>query len=285
MGIYTYDGNLLTHRAIEPYTNFAYADLTGDLKQDLVIIHLNSAEKTATAKLVSLSDKGITEVGNTKLDGGVSSYSLPVLSKLTDGTTALYIDAVKGSGMLTEIIWYKDGALHGIYNPDAPENSPTYRNSAVASRDYDSNGIIDIPLLEVLKSTEKMDDSDKIYYTNWSEFSGKKLILRSSCLMNYSDSYSLKVPKNLKQKLLVIRKIETRTRFFYSYDEKQQVAGGEIFKIVTIPTVQYNAEVYAKNGYFVLGETETVVYLASVAEDNPLKITKTDIEEMFSIIQ
>ncbi|MBO5852619.1 MAG: VCBS repeat-containing protein [Clostridia bacterium] len=285
VGIYTYDGSLLTQRAIEPYTNFAYADLTGDSKQDLVIIYHNSAEKAAAAKLISLSDKGITEVGKAKLDGGVSSYSLPVLSKLTDGTTALYIDAVKGSGMLTEIIWYKDGALHGIYNPDAPESSPTYRNSAIASRDYDSNGVVDIPLLEVLKSTERMDDSDKVYYTNWSEFNGKKLVLRSSCLMNYSDMYSLAIPKNIKQQLLVIRKTETRTRFFYSYDQQKQLAGGELFKIVTVPTVQYNAEVYTKNGYFVLGETETVMYLASVEENNSFKITKEDVLEMFSIIQ
>lgn len=285
VGVYTYDGNLLTQRAIEPYTNFAYADLTGDEIQDLVVIHLNSAEKTATAKILTLSETGITIAGGVMLDGGVTSYSMPVLSKLTDGTPALYIDAVKGSGMLTEIIWYKNGTLYGIYNPQTPESSPTYRNTATPSRDYDSNGVIDIPLSEILVSTEKMVDSDKVYYTNWSEYNGKKLLLRTSCFMNYSDSYSLTIPKEIRQKLLVIRKTELRTRYFYSYDPKTESAGEELFKIVTVSSVEYNAEIYERNGYIVLGQSETSVYLAKVTENNEYKIKQEDVIEMFAIIK
>lgn len=284
VGVYTYDKNVLTQRAIEPYTNFKLADLTSDKTEDLVIIHLNTTEKVASAKLLSLSDKGITEAGITSLDGGVNSYLEPVLSTLTDGTPALYIDAVKGSGMLTEIIWYKDSALHGIYNPDTPEDSKTYRSGTVASRDYDLNGIIDIPLSEILISTEQMADSDKVYYTNWTEFSGEEFILRSSAFMNYSDGYSVTVPEELKQNLLVIRKLESRTRFFYNYDKEEKFVGGELFRIVTVPLAEYDYEVYAKNGYASLGRNEGLIYLARVSEETDI-LTVDYVKSMFDILK
>ncbi len=284
VGVYTYDKNTLTQRAIEPYTNFILADLTADKTEDLVIIYLNTTEKMASAKLLSLSSKGITEVGIAALDGGVNSYAEPVLSTLTDGTPALYIDAVKGSGMLTEIIWYKDGALHGIYNSDTPEDSKTYRNGTTQSRDYDGNGVIDIPLSEILISTEQMADSDKVYYTNWSEFSGKELILRSSAFMNYSDGYSVTVPSQLKQSLLVIRKLESRTRFFYSYDKDEKLVGGELFRIVTVPLAEYDFEVYAKNGYVPLGKTESLIYFTKVSEETDI-LTAEYVKSMFAILK
>ena len=284
VGIYTYNDKL-TARAIEPYTNYAYADLTGDQKDDLIIVYLNSSEKQATAKLISLTAQGINEVGTIALDGGVSSYNTPVVSKLSSGKTAIYIDAVKGSGMLTEIIWFEDSKLHGIYDETAPESSPTYRNSTTAARDFDGNGVIDIPLSEIMISTEKMSELDKVYYTNWSEFNGKKLKLNVGTLMNYTDSYLLKVPQSIAQKMLVIKQVDSRSRSFYSYDTKKALVGEELFKIVTLSVSQYNAELYEKNGYIVLNSTDTVVYLARVIPNNEFGITNRDVEEMFSLIK
>lgn len=283
VGIYSYNGKL-TGRAVEPYTNFAYADLTGDKVDDLIIIYLNSSEKQAAAKLISLSDKGITETQSVPLDGGVSAYSKPVLSKLSSGTPALYIDAAKGNGTITEIIWYEDGALHGIYDENAPESLVTYRNDTTASRDFDGNGVIDIPVTELLKSTEKMAETDKVYYTNWSEYDGKKIKINAVTFMNYPDSYSLIVPKNLRQKMLVIRKVESRSRIFYSFDPDKELVGGELFKIVTVSAAEYNAELYEKSGYILLDKTDTSVYLARVVPENEFGLTNQDIKDMFVLI-
>ena len=284
VGIYSYNGKL-TGRAVESYTNFAYADLTGDKVDDLIIIYLNSSEKQAAAKLISLSDKGITETQSIPLDGGVSSYSKPVLSKLSSGTPALYIDAAKGNGTITEIIWYEDGALHGIYDESAPESLATYRNDTTASRDFDGNGVIDIPVTELLKSTEKMAEGDKVYYTNWSEYDGKKIKITATTFMNYPDSYSLIVPKNLRQKMLVLRKVESRSRIFYSFDPDKELVGGELFKIVTVSAAEYNAELYEKSGYIVLDSTDTAVYLARVVPENEFGLTNQDIKDMFVLIK
>ncbi len=285
VGIYTYEGELLTQRAIEPYTNFAYADLTGDGIDDLAVIYLNLTEKTSTAKLLSLSDKGITEVGIVKLDPGVTSYSAPIVSKLSDNTPALYIDAVKGSGTITEIIWCKEGVLKGIYNPETPENTLTFRNGTIASRDYNDNGVIDIPLSELLLSTAEMAESDKVYYSNWSEFSGTEFKTVFSAFMVYADGYSITVPESLKQNFLVIRKAEARTRLFYSYNPAKNEVGDEIFRTVVVTTLEYQKETFENSGYTELGKNENTVYLAKITEDNSYGFTAETVKSMFSLIE
>ena len=285
VGVYTYEGELLTQRAIEPYTQFAYADLTGDGVDDLAVIYLNLTEKTSTAKLLSLGDKGIIEVGIVKLDPSVSAYSTPVFSKLSDNTPALYIDAAKGSGTITEIIWCKDGVLNGIYNPETPELSLTFRNSTVASGDYNNNGIIDIPLPELLLSTAEMAESDKVFYSNWSEFSGTEFKTVSSAFMVYTDGYSITVPENIKQNFLVIRKAEARTRLFYSYNPDKGEAGDEIFRTVVVTTLEYHKETFENSGYTELGKTDNLVYLAKITEDNSYGFTAETVKSMFALIE
>ncbi len=285
VGIYTYDGKSLIQRAIEPYTNFLCADITGDKVNDLSVVYLNSAEKTASAKIFSLSTVGITEVGQTALDGGVSSYAAPVLSTLSNGWPAIYVDAVKGNGMLTEIIWYKDGILHSIYDPEAPEISLTYRNSTVSSRDYNGDGVIDIPVSELLISTAEMTDADKAYYTNWSEFDGEKFNILASTFMNYSDGYSLTVPDKWKARLLLVRKTEARMRFFIGFDPETKLAKDELFRIVAASVPDYETGAYADDKYILLDRTDTLVYLAMVMPENSVGITEKDVREMFSIIK
>lgn len=284
VGIYTFEGGLLTQRAIEHYTNFTCADLTADGVDDLAVIYLNQTDKQATAKLLSLSDKGITEAGMIKLDPGVSSYNTPVLSKLTDDTPALYVDAVKGSGMITEMIWYKDGELKGLYNPETPEISPTYRNGTALSVDYNENGIIDIPMAEILQSTSEMAESDKMYYTNWTEFSGTEFESVASAFMNHADGYSISVPENLKQQFLIIRKNEARTHLFYEFNTDTNEAGQEIFRIVVVSVIDYHKESYAENGYTELGKTDSLVYLAKITEDNAYGFTVESIKDMFALL-
>ncbi len=285
VGVYTYDGKALLQRAIEPYTNFICSDLNLDGIDDMAVIYLNSSEKTASAKVFSLSNSGITEVGITTLDGGVSSYSSVVAEPLADGTPAIYIDAVKGTGMITEIIWFDEGSLKGLFDPTLPEISLTYRAGAVASRDYDNDGIIDIPLSEILISTKDLNETEKVYFTNWSEFDGEKFLLTASTFMNYSDGYSITVPEEWKEKLLLIRRTEARMRFFYSYDSQTGVSGEELFRIVVATNTDLENGTYSEEEYFKLGSTETLVYLAKVNPDNLLGITEEDIKNIFSQIK
>lgn len=285
VGIYAYDGKVFIQRAIEPYTNFICADLTSDGIDDLAAVYLNSAEKLASARVFSLSNAGITEVGKVALDGGVSSYSTVTFGPHTNGTPSLYIDAVKGTGMITEIVWFEDGVLKSIFNPELPEISLTYRPGVIASRDYNDDGIIDIPLSEVLISTKDLSDNEKVYFTNWSSFNGTEFQIIESTFMNYSDGYSISVPSEWKDKLLLIRRTEARMRFFYSYDADTGISGEEIFRIIATPLTHIENGTYSEAEYFRIETTDTLVYLAKVNPENSLGITEESVKEIFNLIK
>lgn len=285
VGVYTFDGTTLIQRALEPYTNFLCAELTGSGGDDLVVLHLNATEKTAGAKVFSLATEGISELGSVALDGGVSSYLSPVVSTLTDGTPAIYVDALKGSGILTEIVWFKDGVLNSVFDPAAPEAQPTYRTGTASSRDFDGDGIIDIPLLELLESTADLSETDKVYYTNWCSFSGSNFRINQSMFMNYTDGYSVTVPKELKKKIFLLRNTETRMRTLFSYDPETKMSGEELLRILAVNPADYESGQYEVGGFTLLEKTETIAYLAAVNPENTFGITLEKVTEMFDTIK
>lgn len=284
LGVYSFDGKQLSQRVLEPYTDFLCADLTGDGKNELSVVHLNVAEQKAAAKVFSLVSKGVRELGTVPLDGGVTSYFKPVLSTLENKTPALYIDAVKGTGMLTEIIWFEDKVLHSAFDLERPEASPTYRESAISCRDFDDDGIIDIPLMQLLSSTENLPETDKVYYTNWSVFDGQNIKTLYHTFMNYTDGYYITVDPSIKEKLFLTRKTEARLRTFFGYNPDTELAVDELFRIVTVSAPDYDSGSNVPAGFTLIERTDKLVYLAKITDNNSLMITQETLSNMFSLI-
>lgn len=285
VGVYSFGKDGLVQRAMEKYTNFTCVDLNSDKVEELAIIHLNSTEKTASARVFAFNESGINEIGSAVLDGGVSSYSAPVLSTLKDSTPALYIDAVKGSGMLTEVIWFDDGKLQSLYDTEKQETSATYRASIVSSYDFNGDGALDVPLIEILESTAESSDADKVYYTNWTSFSKNEVYTLASTFMNYTDGYCLRVPEELKNKLYLTRKTESRLRVFYSYNPETKEYGEELFRIKAVTTADYDSSALQEEDFVKLEQNEGIVYLLKITENNDLGISEQTVKELFNIIK
>lgn len=283
VGVYSFDKKALSQRTMESYTDFLTLDIDSDKQQELFIINLNVADKTASAKALSVNEAGIEEKGIATLDGGVTSYFEPKLSTLKDGRPAVYIDAVKGSGTLTEIIWFEDGGLKSLYDGKAQATTATYRTTAVSSRDFDGDGIIDIPLQSLLLSTTDKEDFDKVYVTDWSSFDGKKTKKSVSALMNYSDGYYVVIPENRQDRLHLARKTDSRLRIFYSYNPLDKVQGEEIFRILVISKRDYEGG--KGEGYYLIAEKGELCFMARVIPDNELGFTEEELSENFGIIE
>ena len=283
VGIYSFDGNQLTQRTLESYTDFLTVDIDADNEEELFVINLNLNDKTATAKAFSVNESGIEEKGIATLDGSVTSYYAPVVSKLADGRTAVYIDAVKGSGTLTELVWFESEGLKSLYDGKAEATTATYRPSIVSSRDFNNDGIIDIPLQSLLLSTKDKEDFDKVYVTDWSFFDGEKLNKSVSALMNYADGYYITIPKNRQDSLHLARKTESRLRIFYSYDAKKGTQGKEVFRVLVISKNDFESG--KASGYDLIKEKGNICFLARVSEDNELGFTLDELINNFGIIE
>ncbi len=285
IGVYSFNGETFVQRALEQYTNFVCVDMTKDGIKDLTLIYHNAAEKSAFSKVFSMTTSGIAEVGKVALDGGITSYLTPVISSLRDGSPAIYIDAVKGSGMLTEILWFTGGTLKTVYDSSAPEAILTYRQNSVESRDYNGDSVIDIPLSEILISTASLADIDKVYFTNWSDFDGHSFRTLSSSFVNISDGYSLTVPAQWKDKIYLLRRTEQRMRVIYSYDPSKKTSGKELFRIAVVADTNYDSQDYSDKGYFELAKEKELVYLARINQDNSFEINEKTVLSMFELIK
>lgn len=283
VGIYSFDGKIFTQRALENYTEFFPVDIDDDKGEELFVINLNSTDKIATAKAFSINEAGIEEKGAANLDGNVSSYYSPVISHLSDGRTAVYIDAVKGSGSLTEIVWYEDGSLKSVYDGKTAATTLTYRANIVTSRDFTGDGIIDIPLQSLLLSTTDKEDFDKVYVTEWSSFDGEKMSRSKSAFMNYADGYYITIPEGRQDRLHLARKTDSRLRIFYSYDPETRTQGNEVFRVLVLSKNDYEAG--RGEGYSLIGEKGNLCFLARVAVDNEIGFTKEELIQIFGIIE
>lgn len=285
VGVYAFNGKTITQRAMESYTEFICADITGDASVELVTFNLNSSDKTAISQIFKLTDAGVTKIGSVMLDGGVTEYTAPKLSCLNDGTTpAIYIDAKKGKGTITEIIWFRQGVAKTLPLTDNNTQSVTYREKDLASADYDGNGVIDIPTLEMLPSTTGLPENDTVYYTKWSSFDGEIFNTIAVTFMNYADGYFIDIPIQWQGNLHVIRKTDIRTRIFYSYNSEIAMVGEELFRVMVVPVSSYDNGAYSSGDYFELERTKDVVYIAKITANNPFGIKEEDVKNIFGLI-
>ena len=285
LAVYSFDGEGLKKRVGEKYSDFICGNLTGDNKNEIIVLGINATDKSAIAKVFSLNEGSVSEIGAVQLDGGITSFYTPVLSKLSNSKPAVYVDAVKGVGLITEILWFEKDTLMHLNRTNEAEESQTFRTTLATVKDFNSDGILDVPLSEILKSTEKNEEIDKVYVTNWSNFDGKNFKTVASAFMNYSDGYYLTISPQMLDKLYLARKTDSRLRIFYSYDLRTQTQGDEVFRIMAVDKNIYNEDIYKEQNYENIYETDKFVYLIRVQKDNPIGMTDEKLRTSFGILK
>ena len=285
LAVYSFDGEGLKKRAGEKYSDFICGNLTGDNKNEIIVLGINATDKSAIAKVFSLNEGSVSEIGAVQLDGGITSFYTPVLSKLSNSKPAIYVDAVKGVGVITEILWFENETLMQLNREKGTEESITFRTTLATVKDFNSDGILDVPLSEILKSTEKNEEIDKVYVTNWSNFDGKNFKTVASAFMNYADGYYLTISPQMLDKLYLARKTESRLRIFYSYDLKTETQGDEVFRIMAVDKATYNEGTYKTQSYENVYETDKLIYLIRVQKDNPIGMTSEILKSSFGILK
>lgn len=265
--VYEYTGESIISILEESYTAFITCDFNDDFSNDLLIINLNSTSAKSKASCFSVDSKGITEIGNCDLDGSVTSYYEPVVTKTSAGNFCVYVDAVKGAGLITEIICFDNGNLvDPLYNQENPVKSATARTSTVMCQDFDGDGTVEIPLMSPLPIETRYSVNEQAYVTTWCVFDGKELVPKIYSLLNYNDGYYLKLSKEQTEEITVVRETENRRRRVFSYDYEEDDFGPELFSIRTVTKTSFDSGNYSGKGYICLEKNDKLVYLLEVSD-------------------
>lgn len=286
LGVYSFADSKFTQRAMENYTHYLCEDIDNDGNMELFVSHLDSKNESARAKLIRITESGLLELGNCILDNTATSYYKPVVGKLTNGNTAIYFDAVKGSGLITEVLQIKDSVMTNALTPISSTPISTYRSSSVEIRDLNGDGVYEIPM-PVLITKSPGAESENIYLTEWYTVGTDKLEHTLSALMNYVDGYYITVPEKWKDQITITRDTPNRIRTIMAIDEKTGNSSDVLIKVQTVLIDQKleegtikleNATEIARKGEY--------CYMVFVGESKlPAAVTLDEFKNLFIVLE
>ena len=267
LAVYSYSENTFVQRLLQKYTHFLTCDLNGDKKSGVLIIDINTTKQYNTAALFSLNDDGVVQTGICELDSKIQSASAPIVSELSNGKTAIYIDAVKGVGAVTEVLIEERGGLtNPLFDADTRENIRTLRSSSYTVSDINGDGILEIPVQENVPSVARSEVNEKLYLTNWCSFNGEKLTVQMTAMINVNDGYYYTIPNSLVGGIAVLKDTDKRLREIYLYDNETSTAGEMLVSFMSVGRSDWESGQYSEAGYYKITQNETSAYLCKISD-------------------
>lgn len=266
------------------YTILDKADLDGCGRQELAVVRRSGAG----LEFMTLKFRG----------GKYDSYSLPIDIGTTTvsgynfgrlgGGQAMYLDtAIESGGLVTEVIGLSDEGIVCYTEQSfggAALDLQTLRPAGYLSRDYDGDGAVEIPVVELFTGYSAGGDTVE-YMTRWLSYDVGGFVQKSNAYYNIRDGYVLTIPNRWLNVVTVQRDSSTGEVTFFKYD-----TGGEIPEITPIMSFA-SAEssgggAYVSAGYSVLLETDFITYYVRTVADpgEPLVLTMDEIKDNFHVI-
>lgn len=266
LSVFNFNENKLGQQLLQTYSSFLCCDLDNNGTNEIFVHLLNTAEKENKAMVYSYDDQKMAQTAGCLMDGSVKSAEAPVLSTLSNGQKAIYINETKGVGAVTEVLYMSKGEL---INPlldtvNSFENVLTLRAAALKLQDINSDGILEIPVATDLPNAT--DSDEKLYYTNWCSFNGEKLSVKLVTVVNTVDGYYLTVPNSMVGYLAVRKDIENHVREFYHYDSHNDILGKLLFTVTAIDADEWASKDYDHGNKVELARTESVIFVAELGD-------------------
>lgn len=285
LSVFTFRENVLTQQLLQAYTSFLCCDIDNNGTNEIFVHLLNSSEKTNKAIIYSYNEKGMAQTAGCIMDGSVKSAAAPVLSVLSNGQKAIYIDEIKGVGAVTEVLYVSKGELINplLDNDISFENNSTLRAASLEIRDINQDGILEIPIASELPNA--VSDGEKLYYTNWCSFNGEKLSIKLVTIVNTVDGYYLTVPNSMVGYIAVYKDIEKHERRFYHYDSANAVLGKLLFTVTAIDADEWDSSDFEHGGKVELSRAQDTVFVSELGEGaSAFAITTDVIMESFNLV-
>ncbi len=285
LSAFTFDKNKLTQQMLQSYTNFLCCDINTDGINEVFVHDLDAVEKTNSAMLYNFDGKSITLTANCPMNSNVKSASEPILSTLSSGQRAIYIDEIKGVDAITEVLYYSNDELVNplLDTTNMFENVSTSRAASISTKDINDDGILEIPIASELPNAQS--EGESLYYTNWCAFDGQKLTQKLVTIVNTVDGYFLEIPNNMVGKLAVLKDIENHEREVYSYDYENDALGKSLFTITAIDARKWENKDYDRGSKVKIATSGNIVFAATLGDGaENFKITVDFIKEKFNLV-
>lgn len=286
LSVFTFEENALTQRLIQAYTSFLCCDLDKNGSNEVFVHLLSAADKTNKAMIYDFKQGEIVQTTGCLMDASVKSSNAPVLSTLSNGQSAIYIDEIKGVGSVTEVLYISEGELVNplLDSVNSFENISTYRAASIETQDINNDGTLEVPVASDLPNAES--DGEKLYYTNWCSFDGKELSIKLVTIVNMVDGYYLTVPNAMIGYIAVFKNLESHERKFYHYDSKNGVLGKQLFTITAVEADDWASDKFDHGNKVEISRKENAIFVAELGDGAAaFAITIDLIKDTFCLVE
>lgn len=284
LSVYSYKDKNFAQRLQQKYTGFLCGDLDNNGDNEIFIHLLNTSEGTNQALVFNFDENGTQQTAGCVMDSAVKTASAPILSTLSSGTPAIYIDEIKGIGAITEVLYLSKGELVNplLDTEGTMENTGTLRAASLSCKDINHDGIVEIPVASDLPSAD--GSTEGIYYTNWCSFNGESLTVKQITVVNSIDGYYLSVPTRLVGNIAISKDTDNHRRVIYTYDAKEQTVGERIFTITALDADEWDDEDFDRKDMTELYRAGDRVFTVSVSStQTKYNVTLEEVQKMFNI--
>lgn len=267
LAVYSFTENIVTQRMLQKYTDYVVCNLDGDNKSEILLIDFNAAELKNTASLYTLNQKGMTLIDSCQLDGKVQSIGEPIISQLSSGKPAVYIDAVKGLGAITEVLFFEKGQLlNTLYDAELMENSKTLRSASFTTYDINNDGILEIPVQENVPAVANAEVTEKLYLTKWCSFNGEILTNQLTAMINVLDGYYYVLPQKWLGNIAVLKDTDNRIREVYSYDSETLTVGESLLYFRAFSKKDWKSGKYKNSQFAEVAQDDQSVFVCKISD-------------------
>ena len=286
MAIYTLKENSLIQRMLQKYTHFTVCDLDEDGKSEVLVIKTDTTNEDNLAQLYSLNDEGIIQLASCKLDKAAKTVNEPIISTLSNGKPAIYIDEIKGVGAVTEVLYMEKGALlNPLLETETGETLATLRSVSLNIKDINDDGILEIPIQTVVPSVSKSIVNEKLYITDWCSFNGDILISQMTTIMNMEDRYYYIIPPKFNQNIAIYKDTVTNLREIYKYNSEDLTVSHKLISFKVVKLKDWESEDYKKGNSQELLRSDNKVYICTITPEGEKEgLTYDSVRESFKLI-
>ncbi|MBE6733602.1 MAG: VCBS repeat-containing protein [Ruminococcaceae bacterium] len=283
LAVYSLENNVISQRLVHEYTSFLCCDLDSNNESELFIHHFNVANSMNSAFLYTLDKDGAVQLSSCAMDKAVRSVATPVLSTLSSGQPAIYIDEVKSIGNITEVLFLEKGTLvNPLLDTETGENTKTLCMSNVSIADINADEIIEIPISEEMLSTVNEEPTKKVFYTKWCSYNGEGLTTQQTTLLNTADGYYLLVPEKWLGNIALTRDTQSRSRTIYAYDVAENTIGAPLAFYTVVSINRWNEFKENNKDIIEISRNSMYVFAGRVYKgESSLSITEQELKGMF----
>lgn len=248
------------------YTKFLMVDLNGDSYNELFVLRPGQAETdNGIAELYHMDSGSIERYNEVSMSCPADKLKRIVVGKLMDQTVAVYAaSSVGDTALVTDVYAVVEGKLTNI----SPANESgtgvsTLRNYYVYADDIDNDGVVELPDVSSLVSTQAQDGAQSYELIRWYALtSSGEEVDKLYTYHNFVGGWYLELVDEWAPQLSVTRQGSTDELSLWDKNYKKTQ------KILTIHAISAkNREELVRDGnYIVLLKTDSVIYAATLEE-------------------